>query len=89
MIIGKWEVESGKRKVDSGKLDGITFFYTNITWREKFIAFGTRFTPLRFRSGPPKVGLPCGMAPTGRKWENPLCKWKVENGEWKTDCHSE
>ena len=73
---GEWKVEScasGKRKVESGKLDDIAF-RTDNPRREKYVAFGTRFTPLRFRFGPPKVGLPFGMAPTGRKLGEPLVR---------------
>ena len=76
-------VESGELKAENHSERSKEFrrsdeiaFYKNITWQEKFVAFGTRFPPLRSRSGPPEVGLPCGMAPIGRRWENPEFKWK-------------
>ena len=61
-------------KVESGEwkdLGNDIAFHIDNSWQEKSVAFGTRFPPLRFRSGPPVVDLPCGMAPIGRKWGTP------------------
>jgi hypothetical protein len=79
-IRGKLKTESGKWRVESWTE---SLFQFAILCEEKDVAFGTCFPPLRYRSGPPEVGLPCGMAPIRRKWENPLLsgKLRVESGK--------